>query len=150
MTNLYTIANKQTWASAIALAVFAIGSAAAADSTFNDIGTASREAPIGAIHTSSADQRASFIELSSQAAIVSPTSAVKQTRNWDTTERSTLTVSNREKDHRRLEDQANYALVVNASGNGNYGDVFEQTDSLAKVSWVVAKKCGWLCVRVEF
>ena len=141
LTNLYTITHKQSFATAIVFAAFSISGANAADPAPNDGRTANREALNGVIYTSITERRASFPGQLAQATIVNPGSDLQQKHSSDPSGRSTLAIANRQNGDSWLE--------ANTSGNRN-DDAFDYTSSRAKVTWLVAKKCGWLCMRVRF
>jgi hypothetical protein len=147
---MYTTYHHRIHASAIALAVLAISSAAVADSMSNDAREASRETAIRITYASAPDPRTSNSEVSAGPATATLTGTFEEESNKVPAERSTLGVSGRNRGGNRFEDEAEYAAVAYTSGTSIYGEAFDHASVPVPVTWILAKKCGWLCMRVRF
>jgi hypothetical protein len=54
------------------------------------------------------------------------------------------------KDGNRLKAGVDNERVANTPGNRDYDNIFNHPSTPATVNWVVAQKCGWICVVRKF
>ena len=147
---MYTIIHKLTHSAAIALAVLSISGTAVADSLTNDAGAGSRQIPASTFQVSGPTRRARVPEVSTLAPTVSPTSTAPGKSNGEPAERLMPGIPGTGKGGNHLKAGADYVRVGNTPGNRNYDNVFYRARSPATVNWVVAQKCGWICMVRTF
>lgn len=147
---MYTIFHKLTRSSAIALAVLSISGTAVAESIPGDTRAGNRQTPAKVIHVSGPSPRTRVPEVSVAAPTVPLARAARTKSIRDPAEPLVLGIPGSGKVDNHLKAGADDNRVVNTPGNRNYDNIFNRANTPATVNWVVAQKCGWICVVRKF
>lgn len=150
LISLHAIFHTLSRSSAIALAVISIGGTAVAESMSKVTGAGGRQTPARTIHIPDPARRTRVPEMSVAAPTSSLTRVAPGKSNRWAAERMVPGIPGAGKGGNRLKARADYGRVPNIPGNRIDDNIFNRASTPATVKWVVAKKCGWICVVRKF
>lgn len=142
--------HKLKRSSAIALAVISISATAVAEPMSTDTGAGSRQTRAKIIYVSGPTRPTRVPEVSAAAPTASLTSIAPGRSNRAPAELLMPGIPGTDKGGNRLQAGADHERVAYIPGDRNDDNIFNRASSRPAVDWVVAKKCGWICVVRRF